>query len=888
MSTDGSDDDTPEEEPLFELSTELDRSDIQRVGADWEQNGDTLGELYEHESADSNPDDSHGLSGTTPPMFGRFMKMAKKGHKHKPSKKMSLGHVPKASYRDKPGLKKRPHSMITFSTEPPRVGEESGVGHLQQRRHTVHGVKGEKEHHRKERKPKNSGGSSGSGYVSPQPSEDKGTKKKKKQESKRRRKDRDEKASFHEPSRSSVSSLPANQLSNPIDVPDFARVSSIHSEGSASFLTASLQPHIFRRDRSHGSSDRFRRVRSDAHLSLPPFKSGERRSIHCPPERKQFYRHFLKALKYSGIRASVQNRLEAPPSGIHIPRQYSENLALDNPYGHMFEQLWLELQAFRSERTAEEQKEFLFYKRDHVERILNRIVNFEMPLCDPQKSLNALFFAASNTDGYEPIGTQIPSPRQALSTEAKGDKAAPGNEIVSDVTATKQDSVESKSSGESFVCTTHDHFLSPVQLAALSKVSDLLEQLEAVEVFYPNRRRMGDEHPKYRTLMFRRRVETLTLWLKVTKGLADRLCSLSAWLGTPVIAPDVCQHPTHIQVDNMENAPVLIPERSFSGAHSESPKSPKVKPQFAVGSPESDDDLQQSLTVRSLRRMNSSLRTQSSSTSSHSQVTLRRLFSNYQHTSLDENHGPYRIFVDRGLKKRGLTRLIKSLMKYIEPTLKLAQFSLTPPSEEEQCDDASMNMYAEVVEERRPLLRHFLSPSIVGLEHYHHSSSPVGFERATSVGPENWVHEFESMNLPIFCSQYIQLVHVLLDVMHECLKLQLELRPPQQPSPHSVKQVGLCWLSTHASRHGVAIHMSDIEGLQKGEIFCLFVHHSPELHFSQIKFTESTYTDFELILGNMSYLSLTLRALLPSLCVNAVKLWSKLLKCGTSTAARLK
>ena len=59
----------------------------------------------------------------------------------------------------------------------------------------------------------------------------------------------------------------------------------------------------------------------------------------------------------------------------------------------------------------------------------------------------------------------------------------------------------------------------------------------------------------------------------------------------------------------------------------------------------------------------------------------------------------------------------------------------------------------------------------------------------TSVGPQNWIHEFEQLNLPLFTEQYIRLVHVPLDVMQECLRLQLEMRAPQQPSLHSVKQV---------------------------------------------------------------------------------------------------
>ena len=65
----------------------------------------------------------------------------------------------------------------------------------------------------------------------------------------------------------------------------------------------------------------------------------------------------------------------------------------------------------------------------------------------------------------------------------------------------------------------------------------------------------------------------------------------------------------------------------------------------------------------------------------------------------------------------------------------------------------------------------------------------VGSERTQQPQMEHWVDEFTSMNLPMFVHQYIQLLRVPLDVMHDCLNLQLALKPPQDPSTHSVKQV---------------------------------------------------------------------------------------------------
>lgn len=55
--------------------------------------------------------------------------------------------------------------------------------------------------------------------------------------------------------------------------------------------------------------------------------------------------------------------------------------------------------------------------------------------------------------------------------------------------------------------------------------------------------------------------------------------------------------------------------------------------------------------------------------------------------------------------------------------------------------------------------------------------------------PVNWLSEFEKMKLPVFWRQYLQVLHVPLDVMHECLKLQLELGKQQTFSPHIIKRV---------------------------------------------------------------------------------------------------
>ena len=785
MSSDESDraEDNSEDEPIFELSTEWDSKRTQRAMASVAGVGqaDTASASHERESEDSGMDYFNGLPGTTPPHDGRFIKKARKGHKHRGSgtKKLSLGHVPKASYRDKPDLKRRPKSMVTLPHAPQEGRAEERLHH---RRHTVHAVKLGRSHHHREKK---TSGSSSGGYMSPGSVDEVGTKKKRKEEARKRKKDRDEKVSFREPKTSVVSFPSASDVhtADPVNVPDFGGTAHILPIDSTASLTMSLQPQLLRSVRGSSSYESFRqrRSKSDAHLSLASLTSAERQSIHCPPERKQFYRLFLKTLKYSGINSSTHSRMDGSPSGIHVPRQFSENLALQNPFGHVFDHIWLELQAFLAEKTLEEQKEWLFFQSGHIDKILTRITNFELPLYDPQRSLNSMFFGVCDREAYESLNTPAPGgstpPNFQADDEATIVPDSAATSLTTAAPASQQDSVESKSSGNSITCDCkHDQFLSPFQMIAVRKAKELMEELEKIEALYPSCQRMGDEHPKYRTLLFRRRLESLTLWLKVTVSLADRLCALSAWLGTPVTVPEVCNDNVRPRSYSYERPPEP-PEITVG-----SPKSPGMKPQFQVGSP---DDPEQSLSFRSLQRLNSSLcRTQSSSTSSRSQGTLQRFFSNYQSASLDEDHGPYHLFIDKGLKKKGLNRLMDMLLKFMEPILKLAQFALTPLSDQDKTDDAST---VDNAEERRPLLQPFLPSFHTSADKYHQRTTE--YARGTSVSPESWTQEFEAMNLPLFSLQYIQLVHVPLDVMHECLRLQLVLKPPAQPSAHSVKQV---------------------------------------------------------------------------------------------------
>ena len=126
--------------------------------------------------------------------------------------------------------------------------------------------------------------------------------------------------------------------------------------------------------------------------------------------------------------------------------------------------------------------------------------------------------------------------------------------------------------------------------------------------------------------------------------------------------------------------------------------------------------------------------------------------------------------------------------------------------------------------EKRPLLgiRAYLAPvySVHGSLDHHHAlthSHPheVTYERTTSTSALDWSQEFDAINLPHFGRQYIQLVHTPLDVMHECLKLQLGLQLPEKPSPLSLRQVSVYLSFSLSHTHTYRSTLSHITYIRK-------------------------------------------------------------------------
>lgn len=666
----------------------------------------------------------------------RWIKQSKKGLRYKSLKKMSCGHMSTRLTEERPKLKKRPKSMVTMlPSQKSLLTDPDLITHQHHRSNTVSGGKPPKH------KPGRRGSrqkSPASGNHSPLHGADEPRQKKKKNDKKRKQDRAQKHSATKENLGSSVLSL--NPPQTPADVlplleekdeeekqkkatilstsPSHSEYSDISSVGHID-VTASLRGHsgsfTSRHDRRLSAADleSIRRARSDAHLLNFGRMNGEGREERhhvCPPERKQFYRQILKR-----INAGTRHRIEPAQGGMqHISRLRSENLALGNPFGPMWERIWQEIQTYLGDMTQEEYDQFKYKIGEQVEAIISRVMKFKVG------SLDALFKDGSCLDqsrghhsaenmmqavarkltysaesavelhslGRESSGTLVEwegdEERQPSSdgrrcrfnidtstTTGSGTRVAgpcvttgldAANRSAPDTVCASIASTTCKSSKSKYC---FNQFLSEDQLSALDEVDGLLDEMYTLESRYPNRKRLGDEHPRYNEVSFKVRHIALVLWFKITTSLADKLCSLSVWLETPVVIPDICREISGSEAGHMtigEAGDVL----SDLGSPQLSPKSPRVTRRFTLGTSDSGSE---NTPCSSLKQSHGFPRSDAIDvTKSIMSPFLGPGTSGIDVTKsllLDQNAGPYRDFVNRGLKRKGLTYTVQVQCMYM-------------------------------------------------------------------------------------------------------------------------------------------------------------------------------------------------------------------------------
>ena len=554
--------------------------------------------------------------------------------------------------------------------------------------------------------------SPGSGNPSPMHGAEEPRKKKKKDDKKRKQDRADKHSATKENLGSVTSSLNPSQVSvaappqSPLeekeeDEQERSTVSvspsrSEYSDISQVDVTASL--HTLRQTGSFSnrnsrlpstSDSELRRARSDAHLlGFGRIGGGSHQEEHhhvCPPERKQFYRQIMKR-----INTGARHRIEPATGGIqHVSRLRSENLALGNPFGPMWEQLWREIQAYLGDMTQMEYDKFKYKVGEQVEAIISKVSKFKVgsssgrskedrPLDHPEphstkETMEAvakkLTFQGTDSDesamitkhrsdvgelssGHESSGTLVADSEgdNKLSSDTNRTDAGtaaythtngadPGLEMVNRNITDVGVSLTASSLKSSKNKYCFSQFLSELQLTTLDEVDGLLDEMYTLESRYPNRYRLGDEHPRYNDLSFKVCHLTLVLWFKVTTSLADKLCSLSAWLEVPVVIPDICREVSHMTIGeagDRVSGELESPQLS--------PKSPRHTRRFVLGTSDSGSEYTPT----------SSLKASHAFPRSNAIDVTKSIM-----TQLDQNAGPYRNFVNRGLKRKGLTYTVK-------------------------------------------------------------------------------------------------------------------------------------------------------------------------------------------------------------------------------------
>uniref|UniRef100_A0A452QNQ1 Mitogen-activated protein kinase kinase kinase 4 n=1 Tax=Ursus americanus TaxID=9643 RepID=A0A452QNQ1_URSAM len=390
------------------------------------------------------------------------------------------------------------------------------------------------------------------------------------------------------------------------------------------------------------------------------------------------------------------------------------------------ELIWLELQAWHAGRTINDQDLFLYTARQAIPEIINEILTFKVNYGSFAFVRNGASFNGTSVEG------QCRAPHGT------------------------------KMGGYS---TYHEHLQR--QRVSFEQVKRIMELLEYIEALYPSLQALQKDYEKYAAKDFQDRVQALCLWLNITKDLNQKLRIMGTVLGIknlsdigwPVFEipsprsskgnePEDEGDDTEGDLKELESSADESEEEQLSGPRAPEPTQPTDN-SFNIHS--------QDCVPKKLERLESEDDSVGWGTPD---CSTEAGFSRHCLTSI------YRPFVDKALKQMGLRKLILRLHKLMDGSLQRARIAL--------------------VKSDRPVEFSEFPDPMWGSDYVQLSRTPPSSEQKCST--VSW-DELQSMDLPSFEPAFLVLCRVLLNVIHECLKLRLEQRPAGEPSLLSIKQV---------------------------------------------------------------------------------------------------
>ncbi|XP_066472356.1 mitogen-activated protein kinase kinase kinase 4 isoform X6 [Tiliqua scincoides] len=392
------------------------------------------------------------------------------------------------------------------------------------------------------------------------------------------------------------------------------------------------------------------------------------------------------------------------------------------------ELIWLELQAWHAGRSINDQDYYLYTARQAIPDIINEILTFKV-------NYGNLSFIGNGASLNGTSGGQCKA--------AHGASAAMGYSSY------------------------HEHLHH--QRVSFEQVKRIMELLEYVEALYPSLKALQSDYEKYAARDFQDRVQALCLWLNITKDLNQKLRIMGTVLGIKDLSDigwPVFEIPSPRPF--RDNDPDDEDDRETSGACTEESEDEEQV------SEENVEELRQAIQNNFANKPNFDFQAQD-----HLSRKLDRLESEddsscWAVTECSREAGCsrhcltsiYRPFVDKALKQMGLRKLILRLHKLMHGSLQRARVALI-----------KSDQHLEFSEYPDPIL----CSDYVQLS----NSPPSSDQKCSTVSWE----ELKSMDLPSFEPAFLVLCRVLLNVIHECLKLRLEQRPAGEPSLLSIKQL---------------------------------------------------------------------------------------------------
>ncbi|XP_013784407.1 mitogen-activated protein kinase kinase kinase 4-like, partial [Limulus polyphemus] len=320
---------------------------------------------------------------------------------------------------------------------------------------------------------------------------------------------------------------------------------------------------------------------------------------------------------------------------------------------------------------------------------------------------------------------------------------------------------------------------------AFQKVEKMLEKLDEVEQLYPCTKVLGEEVPLYNSIEVVTRIKTLNQWYNIMRDLRQKINLLAKMFGikNKMKVGWPCYDPQEFESclnDDKEKDKDISLCSSVVGKTRIGAFSPKIVQFKGVNSGDNSPNTSSSdKSVSELSRTCSSvpvspevfsgnpLSTPESSFSSFNKQCID-LFPSDKYNSTSSGSLKYRKFVDKSLRHKGLRNIYSQLSSTIRPLLHRVHATLKRPSP---------STYPVLTEPPTPLSRG--SDSLLRWSREY-------LEELAKYGV--WSETYQQMCLPTFHRPFLFLLRVLLDVVHECLKLRLE-QQPGQPSSLSIGQL---------------------------------------------------------------------------------------------------